>query len=89
MEKANNGNTASSSEYYDEEETIASTVVIKKAKSKKIAIDISDASTAEALMKEVIKANPDKYKKTMDKKYSNIRYVYCNAPDEDLIDILS
>ena len=84
--------SATSSEYYEEEETVTSTVApkqVKKGKSKKLLIDISDASTAQPLMEEVIKANSDKYRKSMDKKNANIRYVYCNAPDEDLIDILS
>ena len=91
----------SSSEYEDEDgedeeekETSASTAVPvcawrKKKKTKRVVIDISEASTAQALMEEVIKANPDKYKKTLDKEKNNIRYVYCNAADEDLIDILS
>jgi len=40
-------------------------------------------------MKEIIVANPNKWQETFDRNKSKIRYVYCNAPDEDLISIIA
>ena len=83
-------------EDYDQEEEQKSIEVKPMPKkkfsttaNKKIAIDISEASKSEALMKHVIKANSTNWKSTFDRKSAKIRYVHCNATDDDLIETLS
>ena len=89
-----------SSEYYDEEEekTTTSTTdvtvgkdsakITKKKNVKKVLFDLSQASTAQAVMKEVMKQNSNKWAETINKNHADVNYVWCNAEDEVLIDVL-
>ena len=73
----------------EEEEDITPAKKQSKHANNKIAIDVSEASKSEALMKYVIKANSANWKTTFDRTRAKIRYVHCNAPDEDLVETLS
>lgn len=39
-------------------------------------------------MKYIIKANSSEWKSTLDKSSAKVRYVFCNLPDEEIIETL-
>jgi len=74
-----------------EEEEKAKTQEKEETKKKKqkcqYTFDISEASSAKALMEDIIKSSDGKWRLGSREK-SDVRYVWCNAEDQDLINIL-
>ena len=63
-------------------------VPTKKFTGKAKTIDISEASSAKPLLEYLIKMSNGKYKNALNKDKSDIRYLFCNIDEEDIIKVL-
>lgn len=60
----------------------------KRAPGKTYSIDTSEASSAKPLLDHIISTSNRKLRGSVDKVKSNIRYMFCNIDDEEIIKVL-
>ena len=83
-------------EEYDDEECstlfdsmcTTNTTTKKRFTGKPITFDLSEASSAKPLMEHIIQHSDGRYKSSIGKEKADVRYMYCNADEEELTKVL-